>query len=379
MAKPEAEKKRAQTLDDVVNADFTAARKEYHFRTPVLVDKMVPMLKDERDVPMLCLLLNIVQVVVPGAIFVYGVNLLKPPMDLLTCNLCGLGYMVAILILFQERFTLCIHFASHRSIFHNEALNLLIGWVVAPFFGIPCGIYKLHHVVMHHIENNHSLDTSSTEMFQRDSWADFGKYWFRFVVLIWIELPYYCFRTKRWNWFAAAMGGLLSWLAVVVTLMRYVSPLATTWVFIVPHIVAMSAMAFGNWSQHIFVNPKDRFSNYGLTYNCIDTPVNQTTFNDGYHIVHHLNARLHWSEIPQYFYDTREKHHQGGALTFRGVHFMDVGFYVMTKQLHKLAECYVHLGSKETAPTTDEVVEKLKSLLVPCADAPAPTEAKKTK
>lgn len=151
---------------------------------------------------------------------------------------------------------------------------------------------------------------------------------------------------------------------------RYVSLLGTTWVFIVPHVIAMSAMSFGNWSQHIFVKPDDPLSNYSLTYNCIDTLVNQTTFNDGYHIVHHLNARLHWTEIPQYFYDTREKHHQGGALMFRGLHFM-------TKQLNKLAETYVHLGSKETAPTVEEVEQRVRSLLVRCDAAPAGTKKDK--
>lgn len=191
-----SEKKRVQLLDDVKNTDFTAARNEFHFRTPWVVDKIIPMLKDERDLPMLCLLVNIVEVVLPGAMLVSGVNLWQPHMSLLTCNLVGIGYIVSVLLLFQERFTLCIHFASHRAIFTNEVLNAMIGWVLAPFFGIPCGVYKLHHVVMHHIENNHELDTSSTEPYQRDDWTEFLKYWFRFVVIIWPELPYYCFRTK---------------------------------------------------------------------------------------------------------------------------------------------------------------------------------------
>jgi hypothetical protein len=34
--------------------------------------------------------------------------------------------------------------------------------------------------------------------------------------------------------------------------------------------------------QHLFINPKDVRSNYGLTYNLIGSKLNQTTFNDGY-------------------------------------------------------------------------------------------------
>jgi len=366
-SKKQPDEKKVQVLDEVVNSDFTAARSEYHFRTPLLIDQLSPLLKDQRDVPMLCLLLYIVQYIVPGVAVVYGIALWEPPLPVLVKNLAGLLYVVGVLLLFQERFTLCIHFASHRTIFHNEALNHVLGWLFAPFFGIPCGIYKLHHVIMHHIENNHELDTSSTEMYQRDSWLDFLRYWLHFAVLIWVELPSYTIRTGRYAWTQSLLFGAFCWLGGIIFLARYVSTLATVWVFVVPHVLAMSAMAFGNWSQHIFVNPEDRHSNYALTYNCIDTPVNQTTFNDGYHIIHHLNARLHWSEIPQYFYDTKDKHMQGNALTFRGVHFMDVGMLVMTKQLRKLAECYVHLGPKDTAPSVDVVEARLRSWLRPCS------------
>merc|ERR1711879_324864 len=131
-----------------------------------------------------------------------------------------------------------------------------------------------------------------------------------------------------------------------------------------------AAMSFGNWSQHIFVNPSDAQNNYALSYNCIDTPVNKTTFNDGYHIIHHVNARLHWSEMPKYFYDNKEKHIRGGALTFRGLHFFDVGFLVMTKQLRKLAEeHYVHLGDASSAPGIDAVEERLRAWLKPVPSA----------
>jgi len=41
---------------------------------------------------------------------------------------------------------------------------------------------------------------------------------------------------------------------------------------------------FGNWSQHIFVDPTKPECNYHLTYNVINTPNNQTSFNDGLYL-----------------------------------------------------------------------------------------------
>ena len=68
--------------------------------------------------------------------------------------------------------------------------------------------------------------------------------------------------------------------------------MATTWVFVLPFWVSSLALMFGNWSQHIFIDPGAPRSSYRLTYNCINCPDNRRTYNDGFHIVHHLNSQV---------------------------------------------------------------------------------------
>jgi hypothetical protein len=47
-------------------------------------------------------------------------------------------------------------------------------YLLAPLFGVPPGVYRLHHVIMHHVEDNAAgWDLSSTEPFQRDSALSF--------------------------------------------------------------------------------------------------------------------------------------------------------------------------------------------------------------
>ena len=58
----------------------------------------------------------------------------------------------------------------------------------------------------------------------------------------------------------------------------------------------------------MFVNPEAPGSAYGMTYNCIACRDNAVTFNDGYHIQHHLNSRTHWSELPARFVEGLEAH-----------------------------------------------------------------------
>lgn len=69
-------------------------------------------------------------------------------------------------------------------------------------------------------------------------------------------------------------------------------------------------------SQHMFLQPdaSPSKSGYKNAYNCVASLDNKFTFNDGYHIQHHLNSQLHWSELPHQFVATLAEHgRQKGA------------------------------------------------------------------
>ena len=195
----------------------------------------------------------------------------------------------------NQRFALMLHYSEHRRLFPKESYwNSWNPYFLCPFFGIPSGLYFAHHVVMHHQENNFDgWDVSSTEPYQRDHFTSFLHYWLRWIIGVWFALPYYLYKRKNWPLFTNLLYMLLIWGFSVATLYR-LNPQATFWVFILPVMITQFLFSFGNYSQHIFVDPNRPNDNYVLTYCCINATDNQYSFNDGYHITHHINARLHW-------------------------------------------------------------------------------------
>ena len=120
------------------NTDQCASRHEYLFKPPGFLDAWFKAnLKDERDLPLAYLLFNITVITIPGAVLVFHIK----------SNWFGFAFWLLNFVLFQERFSLGLHISAHRGIFRNSLFNPYASVVLAPFFGLPSGIYHLHHVV----------------------------------------------------------------------------------------------------------------------------------------------------------------------------------------------------------------------------------------
>jgi hypothetical protein len=99
---------------------------------------------------------------------------------------------------------------------------------------------------------------------------------------------------------------------------------------VVDHSVAGTGggfLMFGNFSQHMFVDPDDPTSNYNLSYIIVNCPHSKLNYNDGYHLLHHINSKMHWSELPLHFLNHIEKFAQNDAMIFTDID---------TKQILKL-------------------------------------------
>jgi len=339
--------------------DVHATRNEYMFAAP---QSWVKYLDNDKDLPMLSCLWNIALLVLP-----LGALLFFLPEGTWLCHLSCIAFEVWVWLFWGNRFILCLHYAEHRRVFGKhvgfvgEMLNKIPPFVLSPLWGIPPGFYNLHHVCMHHAENNmFPTDLSSTMPYQRNNFLHFLAYVANYVINTTWYLPVYAFWKRRWPQFFQFWFGAAAYYLAYITL-RSINATAAAYILIVPFCMASFFLMLGNFSQHLFVDGGDHKNNYKLTYNLIGSRLNQVTFNDGYHIVHHENSRVHWSEMPARFIANIEKYEKQDALLFNGLTYEDVSIMVWTGKYSQLAKHVVQL--REKPRSLPEIEELLKSRL----------------
>eukprot|EP00992_Anisonema_acinus_P014035 TRINITY_DN9068_c0_g1_i1.p1 TRINITY_DN9068_c0_g1~~TRINITY_DN9068_c0_g1_i1.p1 ORF type:complete len:355 (-),score=22.69 TRINITY_DN9068_c0_g1_i1:13-1077(-) len=311
--------------------DLNAVRCEYLFPLPEFTKKALASYIQSRDWPMLTLFFNI-------SVTTFALSIVLLLTDGIPKWVAPVLFLTN-LILYQERFILALHYSQHRPVTRGRWrwLNEIPHSVMCPFFGLPPMVYNLHHVIMHHREDNMApWDLSSTEFYQRDNIAHFLVYAFRHLVFITFELTLYAFRRGYF--------GLTLQMVAMTTLYwggiyygMSVKPWPTFWLLVAPYTVGAFLLMFGNWSQHIFVDPDAPRDDYRLTFVCINSRLNNHAFNDGYHITHHIYPGIHWTELPKKFNSDRQAYKDHNAFVFDGLDFFQVGMYTMTKQWKKLA------------------------------------------
>lgn len=352
-----------ENLRGLVNLDINAKRNEYYFRAPEFLTNL--LLIDgtkSADAPLFYCLWNVfVFCMLNIAILPFCMNVKWYYLALIT--------LIRFISVGLPRFILALHFTSHKPCIQPVWLNnFIVEYILASLMGIPAGTYRIHHIVMHHKEDNiHPHDLSSTMAYQRDNLLHFLFYWLRFEFGIWVELPYYTIKKKYYGLFIQSTIAILSYVAVVYYIYNYIRIAYALWIFILPQFIVSFLLMFGNWSQHIFVDPNHYSDDHQLTINLINTPYNQVTFNDGYHIMHHKYPALHWTQLPIRFSSDKEieLHGKSNSINFNDVDYFFMGLYVMTGNLKKLAKHFVPISDEQSKYTIDDIVKLFKSRLVP--------------
>jgi hypothetical protein len=309
------------------------------------------MINDERDIPFVKLMVMLSLIVFPVATYFY----VAPTFPWWAAAI----WLVVLFTVLLGPYILMLHNTSHRVLWKPKFMWLkgYIPNVLGPFFGETPNTYYVHHIGMHHPENNLYGDLSTTMPYDRDRLAHFAKYLGRFYVLGVAELARYMWVRRRFKLFRKAIGGEVAYIGLVAVL-AIIDWQATLVVFVIPMLFARFAMMAGNWGQHAFIDPSDPANPYRNSITCINSGYNRRCFNDGYHIGHHVKANRHWTEMPVDFLAQRERYAAEDAIVFEKIDFFVVWAFLMLKRYDWLAKFYVDLGGPRR--TREELIEYLR-------------------
>jgi fatty acid desaturase len=310
------------------------------------------LINDERDLPFVYLSLSIFLTVVPVAILLFFIKSFF--------WYVAVVYLVLNGFVFLGPFILMLHNTSHRKLFKVKYryLNYFIPWVIGIFYGETPETYFAHHVGMHHPENNLSHDLSSTMPKQRDSFADFIKYFSSFLFLGLFDLAAYLKEKKRTKILRRMLLGEMCYVAATIMLL-FINWQATVVVFIFPVLFTRFMMMAGNWAQHAFIDAESPGNCYRNSITCINSTYNRRCWNDGYHIGHHLHPSMHWTDLPREFIKNRDSYTKEEALVFQKVDFTGVWFLLMTHNYNRLAKAYVQ-PDLNSIKSKEEIIAILK-------------------
>jgi fatty acid desaturase len=271
----------------------------------------------------------------------------------------GVPYLAYIYARFAGPIMLGLHAVTHRPLFRKpiRGARRLITHLFPPFWGLTPFAYKVHHVLMHHTENNGDDDLSGTAEYERDNIVHFIHYWFRFFAFGYLHLGSWMLRKDRKGLALLLIGDSICWVGMIALALW--KPAATIVVFFLPFLLMRYFMMAGNWTEHAFVDPDAPTNSYTNSTCLINTVYNHRCYNAGYHLVHHIVPGRHWSDTVSAFEKYLPNMIKEDSILFFGVRNNQVIWWkLMLGDYDFLAERLLDLGNRR--PGHDEKVAFLK-------------------
>ncbi len=317
---------------------------------------MIRFLNDARDLPFVHLSLQVSVILVPFAVFLF-----LPVLSGWMWYLAAIAYLFVNTFIFKASYGLMFHCVSHRPWIKGR-LGVLVyqylNWIIGPLFGQTPHTYRCHHLGMHHRENNMEADDSSTLGYLRDSLRSFHCYFLSFFLTAVYNLTAYFNIRKRYQLRNRVLiGEVIYWIVVIG--LCFVNLGATLVVYLIPLLIARYVMMLGNFAQHAFIDADEPSNSYRNSVTCINTKYNHKCWNDGYHISHHLRPNLHWTEHPNHLKTHLAKYAENQAMVFEGIGFLQVWYFLMCRNYHKLASHLVNIDN--TFNSTEEAIALMKA------------------
>ena len=185
------------------------------------------------------------------------------------------------------------HHHQHLFTFRSNALNRGLEFFYALHTGVTTNLWRLHHVLGHHIN---FLDQEKDESrWQRKDGSKMG------VIAYTLEVAATAYPRgytvgKR---YPKQLKPFLIYLVptfLIVALLVWFNPVAGFFLFALPMLTSLIFTAYVTYDHHSGLSTENEFE---ASYNNLNRMFNLLTGNLGYHTAHHHRQGVHWSRLPE--------------------------------------------------------------------------------
>ena len=193
------------------------------------------------------------------------------------------------------------HHHQHCKFFSVSWTNRLIELIMGLHTGIVGETWVLHHTLGHHLNYLDQTKDESAWKNANGKLMSHLEYTFKVGILAY---PIALDVGKRYPKSRNKLIQNILLTAVVLGWLAWINWANTLIIFIIPMIVLLFLTAHVTYHHHAGLDQTDP---YQATYNITDRWYNFFTCNLGYHTAHHLQCGRHWSELPQFHEEIKEK------------------------------------------------------------------------
>jgi len=225
-----------------------------------------------------------------------------------------------------------------------KCFNRYIEFILSIFYGHVPMTYRIGHNKLHHATpTNGPHDYLCTRAYRRDSVKSVIDYLGKFS-LGWngISVVDHCFRhgLRRLAW--KQINGMVYYLAVVMVFASIHWKFTLVYI-IFPNIEACNYLAGFNFVWHAFAEADQPDNEYIESCTILDGWYN--VYNMDYHLVHHENPTIQYTEIPNVYIRDLDHYRENRATIVRGTHEFELLFWIILQRYDLIADHWVDLDN----------------------------------
>lgn len=198
-----------------------------------------------------------------------------------------------------------VHNHRHVPTWKNKTMNVFMDCWLTMLYGYPVFGWIPTHIQNHHTYTNKEPDYTKTYAFSEKNnlWTIIYYPMYSGGIqqkAIWAYMKE--LRKKDSKKYLQHLLQVFSILAVLITVF-IIDWQAALWYVILPHQISLNSVLVFNYVQHIHADEESEF-NHSRN---IEGFLNVFLFNNGLHTAHHIKPYLHWSKLPEFHAEIRDK------------------------------------------------------------------------